>query len=66
MIVMRRWRAVLCGVSFRRILRSSEEVQYGELLSILSNVFLYRNSKGSFVNFTCDVKMLYICKRITS
>ena len=36
---------VLCGgVTFRRSLRFSEDVQYRELLSLLSNVFLCRNS----------------------
>ena len=37
----------LWGVTFRKSLRLSEEVQYGELLSLLSNVFLCRISKDS-------------------
>lgn len=37
--------SIVWVVSFRRNLRSSEEVQYRELLSFLSNIFLCRNSK---------------------
>lgn len=39
--------SVVWGVSFRRVLRQVEEVQYRELLSILFNIFLCRSSKDS-------------------
>lgn len=36
-------------VSFRRALRQSEQVQYGELLGILSNMFLCKSNKDSWI-----------------
>lgn len=54
-----------CGVSFRRILWQSEVVQYGELLSIISNVSICRSCKDfriwkpcSFEDFS--VKTFYL------
>ena len=39
--------SMVWDVSFRRRLHPSEEVQYGESLRLLANVFFCRNSKDS-------------------
>lgn len=41
--------SILWGVSFRSSIQPTQEVSYGKLLGLLSNVFfLYRNSKDSW------------------